>query len=395
MYGYNTNGDYIKDISYVEYFGEPLSTDSMALKVQGYKNNLFNARFMNMNISGEFWDDEVYFEFDATEHHIVFFGTKKGDVMNVSMMCYFSTDAAGHKGMSYALHCQYLKDGTLGSETGGLLTSFSDFDAIKNVVMKADSASVVYGKNGFQNLKEAGSPQTLEIQNIEGTVFSGRMSQVIADAERKTDVVTEVRLSGVITDFYGGNTYCSVMDDTGKYWLMSIYPAKDTATRQWAVSMRTVDVCDTCDSWGQPCAIARDYFSGTPDYSLLPVFDNYSDSIWISDLGYMMHGSGAYREVNVMMELKVKEQRGGSMYISALMANMFGGDMVGVITEYGRGSEIEIYFFDDLNRQYVAYLSIDPENKNMMWMTSTYLVDEKTGGAFRLLFHKVPAKQPL
>ncbi len=395
VYGYNTNGEYIKDVSSVNYFGKPLDIDRMALNVLGCTENLFHAKFLDMQICGEFLNEEVYFEFDTAEHHIVFYGFKNGNMMNVSFVCFFTNDGSGLRGTSYALHCQYIKggsspgDGSLTGAAGLQISSAREFDELKGVKMKVDSATVSYGSEGYQDLAAAGKGQTMQIDNIEGMAFSGRMDQVIADADIKKDQITNVSLAGVITEISNGQIFCSVMDDTGKYWLLSMYNKEEAGTKKWAISMRTTDVCDTVESWGQPCAIARNYFIGEPDYSLFPNFADYSNSKWMCTEGIMMQGTGKFLKVNVMMEMRILDQRNSTMHMRALMANMFGGDMVGLVVQSGQAIEIDVYFFDDLGRQYAAYLTTDPENPNQMWMTSTYLVNKETGGAFRLLFQRV------
>lgn len=389
VYGYNTNGEYIKDVSSVNYFGKPLDNDSMALQVLSYKSSIFNAKFMNMMICGEFLNDAVYFEFDAVDHHIVFSGVRSGNMLNVSFTCFFTQSGTQAKGMSYALHCQYIKSGATATLDGGEGGTRSwNFDELKNVQIKLDTATVAYGSNGFQDLTKTSNAQTMEITEIEGMAFAGRMDQVIANHVLRKDVIADVYLAGVINSTVDGDMYCSVMDDTGKYWILSIYPSKDPSQKKYAISMRTTDACDTYESWNQPCAIVRNYFIGEPDYNMLPTFSNFANTRWVCNEGFMMQGTGKNLTLNVMMDLKIVDQRNDTMHMRALMANMFGGDMVGLVTKSGKATELDIYFFDDLGRQYAAFMTIDENNPDIMWMTTTYLVNEKVGGAFRMEFQK-------
>lgn len=378
-YGYDTKGEYIKDSSQVCYFGKPITKEDMTLKVSECTNELFRANFIGDNICGEFSRDEIYFEFDRAEYHIVFIGYKSGDILNASFLCFFS-DKGSIRGTAYALHCQYLKAGGVLPHNSAKHGSLS-FDDYANVKMKLARATVSYGADGYQDLAAVDSNQTLEILKVSGMAFSGRMDQVIADMTLNKDFIKDVRLAGIISEVYDNNMFCSIMDDTGKYWVMGIYGK--------SISLRCVDVCDTAESWGQPCAISRNYYIGDEPKVYLPRQRDLSNTTWESVGGYMTQTNEFNLDMTMSMRIQFINQRNDTIHFKMSIEDMYCVDGVAMILQFGNIHEVDVYFFDSLGREYTAYISLDEKDKNVIYMTATYMNRDNIGGAFTVEFHKV------
>ncbi len=246
--------------------GNVNSDSSFDITIISQDDNLFYGKYGNIDISGEVSTNGLWFFLQFPTLDMEFFGRITGNKMTAQAII---TDDSG---MTNSYSLVYTNDGSYAT------SSFEDLLGLSTLCYKA---TMGYGKNNFKDIWYEGAGLTITYQL--GGAFKGVMDQGTSGNKVQVTFV-----GSLLPARSNGDYTAECRDANGRYWSMNFYSSGECITMTGCFR----SILD--GAYANPVTVERVYFTGTPDYSLIPDPMDIGNSVWTADQKYVMDSKGNF-----------------------------------------------------------------------------------------------------